>query len=68
MSDVIPIVFIVDDDVSIRDALDALIRNEGWQAETFASATEFITREPVRAPSCLILDVGLPDLNGLAGC
>lgn len=60
-----PIVFIVDDDVSIREALDALVRNEGWQPEIFASASEFLARPRAQAPSCLILDVSLPDLNGL---
>jgi FixJ family two-component response regulator len=65
MSDIIPIVFVVDDDVSVRESLEALIRCEGWRAETFASAQEFLTRPRVLAPSCLVLDVSLPDLNGL---
>src|ERR1700738_2288912 len=60
-----PIVFVVDDDVSVRESLEALIRNEGWQPETFASAKEFLSRPRVLAPSCLVLDVTLPDLNGL---
>ncbi len=60
-----PIVFVVDDDVSVRESLEALIRFEGWQPETFASAQEFLARPRVPAPSCLVLDVGLPDLNGL---
>src|SRR5256712_7707241 len=60
-----PIVFVVDDDVSVRESLELLIRCAGWQAETFASAEEFLSRPRVRAPSCLVLDVGLPDLNGL---
>src|SRR5438132_12855045 len=60
-----PIVFVVDDDVSVRESLELLIRCAGWQAETFASAQEFLSRPRVLAPSCLILDVGLPDLNGL---
>ena len=60
-----PIVFVVDDDVSVREALGLLIRNEGWQAETFESALEFLARPRVFAPSCLVLDVSLPDLNGL---
>jgi FixJ family two-component response regulator len=60
-----PIVFVVDDDVSVRESLEALIRCEGWQAETFASAREFLSRPRVLTPSCLILDVFLPDLNGL---
>jgi len=60
-----PIVFVVDDDVSVREALELLIRNEGWQAETFKSALEFLAHPRVLAPSCLVLDVTLPDLNGL---
>jgi FixJ family two-component response regulator len=60
-----PVVFVVDDDVSVRESLESLIRWEGWRVETFASAREFLSRTPGRAPSCLILDVSLPDLNGL---
>jgi len=60
-----PIVFVVDDDVSVRESLELLIRNEGWQAETFKSALEFLAQPRVLAPSCLVLDVSLPDLNGL---
>jgi FixJ family two-component response regulator len=60
-----PIVFIVDDDVSVRSALESLIESGGWVAETFASAQEFLRRPPVAAPSCLVLDVSLPDINGL---
>lgn len=60
-----PIVFIVDDDVSVRESLELLIRFEGWQPETFASAEEFLARQRVSTPSCLVLDVSLPDLNGL---
>ena len=57
--------FVVDDDVSVRESLESLIRWAGWQAETFASAREFLARPRVLAPSCLVLDVSLPDLNGL---
>ena len=60
-----PIVFIVDDDISVRESLELLISSSGWQPETFASAQEFLSRPPALAPSCLILDVNLPDLNGL---
>jgi FixJ family two-component response regulator len=60
-----PIVFVVDDDVSVRESLEALIRDAGWQPEIFASAEEFLSRPRVSGPSCLVLDVGLPDLNGL---
>ena len=65
MSQATPIVFVVDDDVSVRESLQLLIRCEGWQPETFGSAEEFITRPRAVVPSCLVLDVGLPDLNGL---
>src|SRR5438034_10825328 len=65
MSQPAPIVFVVDDDVSVRESLELLIRCAGWQAETFPSAQEFLSRPRVLAPSCLVLDVGLPDLNGL---
>ena len=60
-----PIVFVVDDDVSVRESLELLIRNEGWQAEMFQSAQEFLAYPRIIAPSCLVLDVTLPDLSGL---
>jgi FixJ family two-component response regulator len=60
-----PIVFVVDDDVSVRESLELLIQNEGWQAETFASAQEFLDHPRIALPSCLVLDVSLPGLNGL---
>ena len=60
-----PIVFVVDDDVSVRESLDLLISFAGWQPETFSSAEEFLERPRVHAPSCLVLDISLPDLNGL---
>lgn len=60
-----PIVFVVDDDISVRESLDALIRFEGWQPQTFSSAQDFLGRPRVFAPSCLVLDVSLPDLSGL---
>ena len=59
------IVFVVDDDVSVREALEALIRSEGFETETFASAEAFLARPRVFTPSCLVLDVTLPDLDGL---
>jgi FixJ family two-component response regulator len=65
MSQANPTVFIVDDDVSVRESLEALIRFEGWQAETFASGHDFLARPRMFSPSCLVLDVSLPDLNGL---
>ena len=60
-----PIVFVVDDDVSVRESLELLIRTEGWEAETFASAQEFLARPRPTVPSCLVLDVTLPGLDGL---
>ena len=60
-----PIVFVVDDDISVRESLESLIRFAGWQPQTFASAQEFLSRPRVFVPSCLVLDVTLPDLNGL---
>lgn len=65
MSDATPIVFVVDDDVLIRESLKPLIRRAGWQPEMFASAGAFLARPSVDVPSCLVLDVSLPDLNGL---
>ena len=65
MSRATPIVFIVDDDSSVRESLELLISSAGWQPETFATAQEFLSRPRVLAPSCLVLDVALPDLNGL---
>ena len=60
-----PVVYVVDDDVSVRESLELLIRCAGWHPETFASAEEFLTRRPAHAASCLVLDVSLPDLDGL---
>src|ERR1700678_1141478 len=60
-----PIVFVVDDDVSVREALELLIRKLGWQPEIFASAQEFLDRPRSLVPSCLVLDISLPGLSGL---
>jgi len=65
MLQVTPIVFVVDDDISVRESLELLIRCEGWQPETFASAQEFLTRPRALVPSCLVLDFSLPGLTGL---
>jgi FixJ family two-component response regulator len=65
MLPVTPIVFVVDDDISVRESLESLIRCEGWQPETFASAQEFLDRPQAIVPSCLVLDISLPGLNGL---
>jgi FixJ family two-component response regulator len=58
-------VFVVDDDVMVRQSLESLIESAGWQPEIFASATAFLTSPRPLSPSCLVLDVLLPDLNGL---
>jgi len=60
-----PVVFVVDDDVSVRESLELLVRSEGWEPQLFASAQEFLTCPRAHVPSCLVLDVNLPDLNGL---
>ncbi|MGB7586217.1 MAG: response regulator [Terriglobales bacterium] len=60
-----PIIFVVDDDVSVRESLELLVRCEGWRAATFASAQEFLDYPRVLVPNCLVLDVSLPGLNGL---
>jgi FixJ family two-component response regulator len=64
-SEVAPIVFVVDDDVSVRESLELLIKSAGWQPETFASAQDFLSRGRPTVPSCLVLDVTLPGLTGL---
>jgi FixJ family two-component response regulator len=65
MSSAIPIVFIVDDDVSVRESLELLVRDENWKPQPFASAQEFLDHPRKRVPSCLVLDLSLPGLNGL---
>jgi FixJ family two-component response regulator len=65
MSQTSSIVFVVDDDISVRESLELLIGNEGWHVETFMSAQEFLDRPREFVPSCLVLDVSLPGVNGL---
>jgi FixJ family two-component response regulator len=60
-----PLVFVVDDDPSIRDALDNLIRSVGFRVQAFSSAQEFLRSELPEVPRCLVLDVRLPGLSGL---
>jgi FixJ family two-component response regulator len=60
-----PTIFIVDDDISVRESLELLLGSEGWATEAFASAQEFLSRPRSLAASCLLLDVNLPDLSGL---
>src|SRR5262249_9858711 len=65
MSDATSIVFVVDDDISVRESLELLLRCEGWRPEIFASAQEFLERPRRLVPSCLLLDLSLPGVNGL---
>ena len=65
MSAAQPVVYVVDDDISVRESLELLIRNAGWQVELFESAQNFLRCPKVILPSCLVLDVNLPGLNGL---
>jgi FixJ family two-component response regulator len=60
-----PVVFVVDDDPAVRESLESLISAAGWRVQVFGSAEAFMARPPIRAASCLVLDVSLPDLNGL---
>jgi FixJ family two-component response regulator len=60
-----PTVFVVDDDISIRESLELLVRSENWTPKTFASAHEFLSHPRTLVPSCLVLDLSLPGLNGL---
>jgi len=59
------VVFVVDDDISVRESLELLIDFAGWHPETFASAEEFLAHPRIPKPSCLVLDISLPNLNGL---
>ena len=65
MPDVPPIIFVVDDDLSVRESLELLIKSAGWQPELFVSAQEFLSRPRPSVPCCLVLDVTLPGLSGL---
>ena len=60
-----PLIFIVDDDVSIRESLEPLMLAAGWKPEVFSSGQDFLARPRPHSPSCLVLDVSMPDLNGL---
>ncbi len=66
MQDLVPTVYVVDDDISVREALEPLLRLAGWRPEIFASAKDFLAYHRAVTPCCLVLDVTLPDLNGLA--
>jgi FixJ family two-component response regulator len=65
MPDATAIVFVVDDDISVRESLELLVKSAGWKAETFESAKDFLSRARSAIPCCLVLDVSLPGLNGL---
>ncbi|MFV3372263.1 response regulator transcription factor [Pseudomonas sp. NY15435] len=65
MPEATPIVYVVDDDISVRESLELLIRSAGWRPVLFDAASAFLDEPPSPAPSCLVLDVNLPDLNGL---
>jgi len=65
MSYATSIVFVVDDDISVRESLESLIRSEGWQPATFSSAQHFLSHPRTPVPSCLVLDISMPGLNGL---
>jgi FixJ family two-component response regulator len=65
MPNVTSVVFVVDDDVSVRESLELLVSTAGWRPETFASAAEFLSRPRAAVPCCLVLDVTMPELNGL---
>jgi FixJ family two-component response regulator len=60
-----PIVFVIDDDISVRESLELLIRKQGWQPKIFSSGQEFLESTRVLVPNCLLLDLSLPGLNGL---
>lgn len=65
MTQTTPIVYVVDDDISVRESLELLIRCEGWRPETFRTADEFLAHPRASTESCLVLDLSLPGLNGL---
>ena len=65
MTKVTPVVFVVEDDDSVRESLEALIETAGWRTKTFATALDFMDDCSVASPSCLVLDVALPGLSGL---
>ena len=65
VSQQVPIVFVVDDDISVRESLELMIQSAGWHPQTFTCAEEFLSSPRISSPSCLVLDVRLPDLNGL---
>jgi FixJ family two-component response regulator len=65
MTEIAPMVFVVDDDPSVRRSVNRLLKSSGYRAETFATAREFLQRDAYPGPTCLVLDLQLPDLDGL---
>jgi FixJ family two-component response regulator len=65
MTEIAPMVFVVDDDPSIRRSVNRLLKSSGYRAETFATAREFLQRDAYPGPACLVLDLQLPDQDGL---
>src|SRR4051812_37673630 len=65
MPDLASTVYVVDDDVSVRESLEALFESFGWRTRTFDTASAFLASDPAPGPSCLVLDITLPDINGL---
>jgi FixJ family two-component response regulator len=65
MSDTRAVVYVIDDDISVRESVEAMVAEAGFKPEAFASAEEFLRHRRQALPGCLILDVSLPDLNGL---
>jgi len=65
MSEDQPTVFVIDDDVSVREAIEGMVKSVGLQAQTFESAQDFLRKPPIDGPNCLVLDVRLPGLSGL---
>jgi len=59
------VVYVVDDDASMREALDSLLRSAGWQVQVFASAAEFLAAPRAALPACIVLDVSMPGDSGL---
>ena len=61
-----PVIYVVDDDASVRRSLSLLLKSHGFKVETFPRAAEFLAYKHSKLPSCLVLDIQLPDINGLA--
>src|SRR3954447_13252598 len=64
-AEILPVIYVVDDDIAVREAIEAMIHEAGWRPQVFASARAFLSHQRASVPACLVLDVSLPDLNGL---